>query len=223
MNAGMKKVVFVIIAVVLCNNISVAVGDEGKGLINWQDNLISYMYGTGFKVDPDVQQTISFEHVSDWSFGDLFFCVDIYKYNGSDISDGLYGEVSPRISLGKITDSKIEFGIVKDVLFAFTYEFGKGDVGTFLAGPGFDLDLPGFDYFKLNIYKRFPDGSRDGDTIQITPVWGMTFPCGESDIIFDGYLDWVIDNDDSYHSNFLFTPQLKYDLGKLMGYGARRF
>jgi nucleoside-specific outer membrane channel protein Tsx len=149
--------------------------------------------------------------------------MDFTNYNGSSISDGFYGEVSPRISFNKITDHQLEFGIVKDVLLASTFEFGKGDVGTFLVGPGFDLDLPCFDYFKLNIYKRFPDGGRDGDTIQISPVWSMTFPSGQSDIIFDGYMDWVIDNDGSYHSNLLFNPQLKYDLGKLMGYGSRRF
>lgn len=57
-----------------------------------------------------------------------------------------------------------------------TYEFGKGDVETYMIGPGFDLNVPGFDYFSVNIYHRDTDGDRVGDGVwQITPVWAT--PC----------------------------------------------
>ncbi len=35
-----------------------------------------------------------------------------------------------------------------------TYEFGEGNNNAYLIGPGFDLNVPGFDYFQLNFYQR---------------------------------------------------------------------
>ncbi|HCL42140.1 MAG TPA: hypothetical protein DHW73_12290, partial [Pseudomonas sp.] len=38
----------------------------------WQNNSLTYLYGTDFQVDPDTQQTVTFEHASGWTKGDLF-------------------------------------------------------------------------------------------------------------------------------------------------------
>jgi len=101
-------------------------------------------------------------------------------------------------------------------LIAFSSEFGKGDVGSFLMGAGFDLNLPGFNYFSINIYKRFIEKDRDGETIQITPSWGMSQTVWGSKMTFEGYIDWNINSDGDYHSNLHFNPRLKYDLGNLL-------
>jgi nucleoside-specific outer membrane channel protein Tsx len=67
-----------------------------------------------------------------------------------------------------------------------------------------------------------------GDGVwQITPVWGYTLPVGNSDILIDGFIDWVVDNDrnsrgEEYHANFHFNPQIKYDLGKAMNWGEKQ-
>ena len=186
----------------------------------WQNNSLSYLYGKTYEVNPPIQQTLTYEHVSGWSVGDLFIFVDGAKYNGQKDSGsgefGLYGEFSPRFSLSKIFGTEIKSGLVSDVLLATTYEFGEGDVETFLAGPAVDFNLPGFDYFQLNVYKRMPQDGRDGESIQITPVWAITIPFGQSSILFDGFIDWNIKNDGTYHANLHFNPQLKYDLGKAM-------
>lgn len=109
------------------------------------------------------------------------------------------------------------------MLLATTYEFGEDDVESYLIGPGFDLAIPGFDYFSLNFYHRETDGSRDGSGVwQITPVWSYTIPVGKSDIVIDGFMDWVVDNDKSYHANLHFNPQIKYDLGKAMNWGEKQ-
>ena len=50
----------------------------------------------------------------------------------------------------------------------------------------------------------------------------MTIPAGESDFLIDGYIDWVVDNDDSYHANLHVNPQIKYDLGKAMQWGEKK-
>ena len=62
---------------------------------------------------------------------------------------------------------------------------------------------------------------------QITPAWSYTLPVGKSDILIDGYMDWVTDNDQTrrgtYHANLHFNPQVKYDLGKALNLGQSSF
>ncbi len=195
----------------------------------------TYLYGKNFKINPPIQQTFTLEHASGWTWGDLFIFFDQINYNGKeDASNGkntYYGEITPRLSFGKLTGADLSFGPVKDVLLAGTYEFGEGDTEAYLLGPGFDLAIPGFDYFQLNFYYRKPDGNRvRAGAWQITPVWSYTIPVGNSDILIDGYMDWVINNKSAstsrrnqsdYHANLHFNPQVKYDLGKALGYEAK--
>ena len=130
----------------------------------WQNNSLTYLYGKNFKVEPAIQQTITFEHASGWNWGDLFLFVDQKFFNGAENGAGdtrsFYGEFSPRLSFGKLLGKDLSFGPVKDVLLAATYEFGEDETEAYLLGPGFDLDVPGFNFFKLNFYYRQPDGDR---------------------------------------------------------------
>lgn len=200
-------------------------------LLQWQGNSITYLYGKDFTVNPEIQQTFTFEHADGWKYGDNFIFIDKIFYNGKkDSGNGpntYYGEISPRLSFGKIFDQKLAFGPVKDILLAMTYEFGEGDTEAYLIGPGFDLDIPGFDYFQLNFYQRTTDGDRAGDNVwQITPAWSYTIPVGSSDILIDGFMDWVVDNDENrrgtYQANLHFNPQIKYDLGKALKMGDKQ-
>src|SRR5690606_13179312 len=127
---------------------------------------LTYLYGKDFKINPRIQQTLTFEHANRWKYGDTFLFIDKIFYNGqADPNKGVttyYGEFSPRLSFGKIFDRKLEFGPVKDVLLAMTYESGEGDNEAYLIGPGFSLAIPGFNYFNLNFYWRNTEGSRPG-------------------------------------------------------------
>ena len=194
----------------------------------WQGNSLTYLYGKNFEVDPAIQQTVTLEHVSGWSFGDLFMFIDSIHYNGSqDASSNhstWYGEVAPRLSFNKLSGQEIKFGPIIDVLLVGTYERGRDDIKDYLLGPGFDLALPGFDYLQLNTYYRYsdsPDGVRGA--WQITPVWAMTLPLGASDLLIDGYLDWVVDNNgNGKQANLHVNPQVKYDLGKALGWKVKQ-
>ena len=67
----------------------------------------------------------------------------------------------------------------------------------------------------------------EGDNVwQITPVWSYTIAVGDSDVLIDGYMDWVVDNDTNakgtYHANLHFNPQIKYDLGKALDWGDKQ-
>ncbi|MGI4836811.1 MAG: outer membrane protein OmpK [Janthinobacterium lividum] len=219
-------------SLMLAGTLALAGGQAMAGdWLQWQSNSLTYLWGKNFKVDPEMQQTFTFEHADSWKYGDNFLFVDSITYPGKTTSNSghhnLYGEFSPRLSAGKILGQKIAFGPVTDVLLAATYEFGEGDNESFLIGPGFDLAIPGFDYFQLNFYNRTSRGPRPGDHVwQITPVWSYTIPMGRSDVLIDGYMDWVVDNDKNsrgeYHANLHFNPQVKYDLGKAMGFTPQK-
>ena len=49
---------------------------------------------------------------------------------------------------------------------------------------------------------------------------------GRSNVLIDGYMDWVVDNDQNsrgtYHANLHFNPQVKYDLGKALNLGEKQ-
>ena len=200
------------------------------GLLQWQNNSLTYLYGKDYKINPPIQQTLTFEHASGWAWGDMFLFVDNIFYNGVSGGDGhtYYGEFSPRLSLGKLSGRDMSFGPLKDVLLSATYERGESTDGVpnqnYLLGPAVDLDVPGFDRLAINVYYRKPDGStnKPGGQWQVTPTWAMTFPVGKSDILFDGYIDWVVNDagsergGDFISKNLHINPQIKYDLGKAL-------
>jgi len=184
----------------------------------WQDNSLSLLVGGGYELDPGTQQTVTFEHASGWSKGDLFIFVDGINFNGDKDIGGketaYYGEFSPRFNVGKISGQDFSNGFINDVYVATCFEFGQNSDDNFLIGPGVDLNMPGFDFFQLNAYRRFNDLSGDTEAYQLTPVWKMTIPVGETDIVFDGFIDWVFgEGTDHLH----ICPQLKLDVGKMMG------
>ncbi|GAB6389344.1 outer membrane protein OmpK [Stutzerimonas marianensis] len=195
----------------------------------WQNNSLTYLYGKNFAVDAgEIQQTITFEHASGWTWGDMFLFVDNKWYNGISGSDGhtYYGEFSPRLSLGKLTGTDLSFGPVTDILLSATYERGEGRNRNYLLGPAVDLKVPGFDRLAINTYYRKPDGitGKPGGQWQITPTWAITVPVGKSDILIDGYIDWVVNDagsksrGDYLAKNLHINPQVKYDLGKALDY-----
>jgi len=213
----------------------------GQSFFNWSDNSITLLpYGWGFRVDPAEQSTFSFEHVHDSKIGDLFLFVDATKYHGS--SNGAnestwYGEISPRLSLGKTFSKDLSFTVfnnslfqVKDLLIAAQYERGEDPdlAEAALLGVGFDLDvreggllgpLGKFKYIQLNLYARaeltkgVEHGFRD---MQISMVASRPFAIGSARFLIDGYFDWVLglgSEEWSYHLN----PQLKLDVGNFWG------
>jgi len=209
--------------------------------INWSDNSITLLpYGWGFEVDPAEQSTVTFEHAHDSAIGDLFLFVDVTKFHGT--ADGAqentwYGEISPRLSLGKTLKKDLSFQTfrkslftVKDVLIAAQYERGEdADVAqAALLGVGFDLDvreagllgpLGKFKYIQLNVYGRaeltkgVAHGFRD---MQITMVAARAFTIGSAQFLADGYFDWVLGLG-SEGWNFHLNPQITLDAGNFLG------
>ena len=126
----------------------------GTPYFNWSDNSITLLpYGWGFAVDPAEQSTATLEHAHDSRIGDLFAFVDFTRFHGSPEGadeSTWYGEIGPRLSLGKSLQKDHSFALfskslfmVKDVLVAAQYERGEdADVSeAALVDVGFDLDV----------------------------------------------------------------------------------
>jgi len=190
-------------------------------IMQWQDNSLSYLYGDNYELDPETQHTLTFEHASGWAFGDLYMFADGTYFDGSrdskDNRASIYGEIAPRLSAGKILDKDLSVLFIKDWLLAGCYEFGENSDENVLVGVGVDLDIPGFDFVQLNLYRRYNDHAKAPESYQFTPVWKMTIPVGDTSIVFDGFIDWVFADETR---NFHFNPQLKLDIGTLVGMDA---
>lgn len=179
----------------------------------WSTFSLSYLNGSQYEFTPTGDmQVLTIEHASGHSWGDNFLFID--RTMPKDGDSDHYGELSPRLSLGKISGSDLSFGPVKDVLLAGTWEMGDG-FDNFLYGVGFAFDIPGFKYFNANIYAVNNDTGHD-DNEQLTLTWGYPFSIGSQEFLIDGFLDWSsATSTDKSEMNF--TPQIKWNAGKLMG------
>jgi hypothetical protein len=87
-----------------------------------------------------------------------------------------YGEFSPRLSFGKIFDRNLEFGPIKDVLLAMTYERRRRQRGL-PDRPRLRPERARLQLLHPELLPRNTEGSRPGDNVwQITPAGPTPFP-----------------------------------------------
>jgi len=197
--------------------------------MTWSDNSLSLLYGRDYKVnyslstDDSERSVVTFEHASGHSWGDLFIFADYL--DSEEGSKELYAEISPRLSLGKLSNSELAWGPVTDVLVATTVELGNMDdpdgltatgphFTNILTGLGFDLAVPGFSFVQVNAYRRDNDDKASNE--QLTLVWAMPFTLGDASFVYDGFIDWTSASADA-HPSMNFTSQLKWDVGANWG------
>ena len=124
----------------------------------WSDYSVSYLRGNDYKVGDSSKSVVTFEYAAGTSWGDSFMFFDRLESDNGDIET--YGEWSPRI---KLTDYSNSF--FKNIYFSATFEMGtfasKNEFGrgftNYLFGLGTDLDIPGFNFFKVSLYHRNND------------------------------------------------------------------
>ena len=200
-----------------------AVADQAHaGAAAWQSTNFQYLWGFNFKSletltsKDNNRSTVTIEHADGWKYGDNFFFFDITNPSDDDVF--VYGEISPRLSLGKISGKDLSAPFLKDVLLAGTYEVGStvGGEGfhSYLYGIGLSLDLPKFNFADLNLYVR--NSNFEGTTYQITPVWQLPFAIGKADLIFEGFVD-IAGSEGVSEFNIDAQPRLLLDAGKLWG------
>lgn len=195
-----------------------AIAEETSPLL-WMDNSVSVLTGAGFEVPGNNISTLTLEHASGWTWGDVFAFFDYLDYHDNAFTgSSWYGEISPRLSLGKVAGLKFREGsLIRDILISTTWERGKNGVEGLLLGGAIDLNLPGFSYFNVNAYARKDTGLGAGfDDMQWTIAWSRPFQVGEQAFVVEGFMDYVV-GWGPQETAFHFVPQIKWDLGATWG------
>ncbi len=174
---------------------------------------VQYLYGnfegpTFLDTQSGAKHTITVEHYRTWDYGDLFAFSDYtYARKGLQFTNDkndLYGEISPRLSLNKITGTSRSDGFVKEWYAAFQYN-GSNTYHAWLYGAGSDLTIPGFSVFGLNLYRKVQNIG--DDTYQLSTNYYA--PLSER-WHFEGFVDWTT-------RDFLSQNQLLFNLSSSMG------
>jgi len=169
---------------------------------SWAENFsttnIQVLYGTNFhdpfyayNTEDGNLTTVTLEHFGTWDYGDNYFFIDFLSgsfvnFSGvpTNKTTRIYGEWAPRLSLSKILQKDLSFGIFKDVYLAGQINRDGEGFRAELIGLGTDLDLPLFSVLSLNIYAR--KDNFNSTTWQVTTNWSMPL---SPYIYFDGYID----------------------------------
>jgi len=181
----------------------------------WSDFSISYLNGNDYELGDNSREVITFEHASVHNWGDNFLFIDRTKPDSGD--QDTYFELHPRLSLSYVTGSDLSFGPIKDIYLAGQWESKSSTKSTFdnyLTGIGLALKVPGFRFFKANLY-HVNNEKKDDDT-QMTIAWAAPFKLGDAEFLYDGFVDWASAESD-HASELNFTSQLKWNVGKVMG------
>jgi nucleoside-specific outer membrane channel protein Tsx len=207
--------------------------DSWAGLAQWSATNLQLLYGDNYqsiyfnndtgKLDSvdDVRSVITVEHVNGWKYGDNFMFFDITNADRTtETATSYYGEISPRLSFGKMLGVDLNKGLVNDVLITTTAEIGEG-LRNYLYGVAVDLNLPGFAFFQFNYYVRNEveifNGPSENDTgYQITLAWLAPFSIGTTSWAFEGFIDYAYDVDPGA-DNIIAGPRLLLDVGEFFG------
>jgi nucleoside-specific outer membrane channel protein Tsx len=198
-------------------------GTSAQAKEYWSDNSITILYGTTFKLPfgntttDEKRYVFTLEHMSDNSWGDTFGFMDTERsFQGHRTQ--LYGEFLPRLSLFRISSYEApKDNFLQDILLAYNAEAGV-DVSGFnqynnLVGIGTTLNVPLFQYLKLNFFHRI--NQRTSNNWQFTPVFGIPFTIGKADFKIDGWADFVSATA-GVNSNVHTQIQAKWDIGKAL-------
>lgn len=212
---GISGRLFGFLIALLCAN------EVWAGAAEWSSTNVQYLYGdsyTNVADDTEVSASIiTLEHVNGWKYGDNFFFVDMTNpdRNGAKLGTGFYGELSPRLSFGKIFGKDMSAGILKDVLITTTAEVGQG-FHNYLYGIAVDLNIPKTPVAQVNFYVRNEIGPGKDLGNQITLVWLTPFNIGGIALAFEGFFDYAFEMDHA-EDNIITAPRLLVDVGKTWG------
>lgn len=181
----------------------------------FNENSITLQRGDNYKVGDNEQRVWTFEHLSVWKWGDVFFFYDDLHQEGSHQSSYYY-ELAPRLSLSSLMGRSYSVGPIKDVFLTGTLERGSDGFDGWLLGGSVDWDVPGVAFLSTSIYYRDTDDVA-GETWQTTIVWNIPFSVKNLDFVLDGFAD-IRGNEGKSKGDVSINPQLKLDVGKIFGY-----
>ncbi len=168
------------------------------------DFSLTYLNGSNYELgDPD-REVLTFEHKGEFDWGDSFIYIDRFRSNNGDTET--YAEISPRLNIAEFPYNHRFMA----ASVATTWEAGDG-FDNYLIGLGTDWQASGFDYLRLNFYRR--NNQHFASNYQVTARWGV--PLGN--LYYDGFIDWS-STSDGHQAEVNFTSQLKYDFSTIAGF-----
>jgi nucleoside-specific outer membrane channel protein Tsx len=188
----------------------------------WSNSSIFLLRGENFEVGDDKARTeMTFENATGYKHGDSFFFLDVTapgQAKDSARTTEMYGEWSPRFSLGKTFGFIKDGGFIKDVLFTNTFEFGNNSSDqsrTNLHGVALDFNIRNFAFFSWNFYVR-DNLDKEGTTTQSTFAYKLPISIGESiKLDYSAYIDIVHGDEGDTEAHSHTGQQFKIDLGHL--------
>jgi nucleoside-specific outer membrane channel protein Tsx len=199
--------------------------------------------GTGGTAEATI---LTFQHAGGWEYGDNFFFVDHSRHSVNNdanfaVADSseFYGEWYSSFSLGAISGNDLSLGIVKDFSLVIGSNFApEVDSMWVLPGVKLSLDLTGFAFASVTVTGFMHQGGGDSNSQVFTIVdedssfmvdfaWAYPFKIGSMNWTIEGHLEYI--NGRTQTSNFrtaeleswvLFQPQVRLDLGEVLGYKA---
>lgn len=170
--------------------------------------------------------TITIQHASSWSFGDVYGFVDITDdgrrdgFNDMDAYGEFYAYFSSSKLLGaKYGDFLMDLGVVVGVNAGVDSDFV-----AYLPGIYADFKMPGFAFFRLQLTGFLDDSPENGasgsarDGWQTALIWAAPFEIGGQLFSFEGFIEYTgLSFNDTYgtkqHDWILAQPQLRWDAG----------
>jgi nucleoside-specific outer membrane channel protein Tsx len=188
---------------------------------DWSDTSFGYRYGTKFQepANPDsmAKNIFNLTHASGYSLGSNFFSVDMLTSSATDPSNPgtgpkqgaheVYVSYKHSLNLGKVFNTKIDFGPVRGMDFTFGFDYAAKNtafapaVYKLMAGPSFSFKVPGFLNVALLYYKEknhnafggswIPKGGQTDvlfdPTYQIAAAWGIPVALGKVNTSVKGF------------------------------------
>lgn len=205
-----------------------ATSAHAGGTALWSTTNVEYLYSSHYNPifgTSKERSVVTLEHADGWKYGDNFFFIDVTNADREDDQGArasFYGELSPRLSFGKILGKDLSVGPFSDFLFTSTLEIPQynGFPGTeqvYLYGLAADFKLPiQFAFLQLNFYRRDNQASAYGDGYQATLAWGIPIAAGPVLLSFEGFLDYAFDQK-GLEDNIISAPRLLLDVGNFLG------
>jgi len=198
----------------LCTAFSAHAGD----FVNYQSFDASLYVQGGNKVDP--QDTISpiFEAFGDYSIGDMYvysIWQNALNHNYQGTGSTYYYKFVPRLSMSKIFNTDLSYGIFKDISFAQWIDRTQGYDYQYMPGIGLDWNVPGFAWLRSMYYFEHNEQLGWNDR-RLHIDYGYPFSTKWGDFRIVGTFDQTFGGSGQAKTTD-FKPELHYDLGKALG------
>jgi len=206
-----KKIKILFVCVIIFT--SMPFGAQAEEFFQWSTSNMQLLRGHDFELGERQRTIVTLENAHVHKFGDTFSWIDFIKPDGQDYT--YYGEISPRLSLSKITGQDFSYGIIEDILISTTFEKAKDQGPQYLYGGAIDFNFTGFKFFRTNAYVH-DSTELDGQTWQVTVVWNRPFEVGGVGMLVEGFADFQ-GSEGSRAPNQLVVPRFLIDAGDLAG------